>query len=356
MSRAAATCCPLVLAGMAVALAGAEVVRLPMDGGVPVRRDAAAAYARQAADVPAAAAGRPVLAGAYVWNGRADREYRPFHQWELRLRTAGAELRDAEVRVATLGRRREVLAQGPWQPIGEIAGERDLALLLHCAVFPAYQIEVRWAGAAAPRCFIASDRLALPRPLDEAAGRSWLAVVGADAERDDRRRVATVTWALWNLGGAPGRGVVLTFRLRDGAGAEVKRATWSPPRGELLPGYAQEHRLVMEKTPDFAALAVDVREDLPAAVEPDGPPAADVEVRALRLEGGVLHGEVRNGLGQDLRALRIELAMRGADKALHRLSAVVGDLPAGASRSFAAPAPGLAALGPYELNWATAAP
>ncbi len=105
-------CVSLILPLLLVALAAAEP-KQPAGITVSGAADAAAAFARQAGQVPNPSGPVPAIQGAYVWGGRADEAYRPFFQWELRLK-AGAALSGLRLRTVTLMPDRTPAATGEW--------------------------------------------------------------------------------------------------------------------------------------------------------------------------------------------------------------------------------------------------
>ena len=107
----------------------------PAKGGVAGeeagKADARATFKRQDANAVRPTGAEPAFIGAYVWGGRADQNYRPFFQWELRLAGGSAKAEDVRARIATLGPSRQVLNQGDWKEWGAVEAGATIEGTVH---------------------------------------------------------------------------------------------------------------------------------------------------------------------------------------------------------------------------------
>jgi hypothetical protein len=90
--------------------------------------DAQQAFARQATTATQPSGANPGFIGSYLWGGRADQAYRPFFQWELRLKGGSAAAPELTCRIATLGPNKQILNQGDWKEIGRASCRERVSL------------------------------------------------------------------------------------------------------------------------------------------------------------------------------------------------------------------------------------
>ena len=142
----------ILFLGCSAAVAGENK---PKPAGGPAgaesgKGDAAGIFAKQSSLTTAPAGIKPAFRGAYIWGGRADENYKPFFQWELRIQAGSAALSGVKMRIATLGAMKEVQSQGAWKDYGALAAgaSKDIDYRMNCPNFTAYQIEVAWSGGS----------------------------------------------------------------------------------------------------------------------------------------------------------------------------------------------------------------
>lgn len=317
--------------------------------------EAVAALARQAEAHGPVTAG-PAVVGTWIWGGRADIEYRPFFEWDLRLAAGPRALAQVRARIATLGPKQEVLREGAWAELGAFAaGEaRDVPIRMNCPTFGAWRLELAWDGGT--ETFVSGDKQGIPIAIGDARDAALLLAVNAQAEPDKRGKGLTVTWNLWNLGGAPATGVVQTVRLRkDGKpvplpGAEVKLSQPVPPRSST------EQRLVIAKPPAYDSLGIEVRSATPAAggdqvLEPPEGTGPEMAVRRLVLGGGRLTAELVNRLGRAAPAGEVTVVFSHGGKPVAEVRLPTAPMADAATAAPSAPLPAMAAWDEYSVGW-----
>jgi hypothetical protein len=323
----------------------------------PAKADAQAVFAKQAAAAGNVAAGpNPRISGSYIWSGRADENYKPFFQWELRLAGATTALSGLSVRLTTLGPDRKPLVAGPWKPLGSLGAgaSRDIDYKLNCPNFPAYQVELSWQGGKAS--FIGWDKFAVPAALGDLAQSSFVVTLNQNAEYAESARTATVTWMLWNLGAQPAHDVVQSVRFLDDKGREVAKADYKPENGEVAAGLIKEQHFVAKKIPPYATIAIVTKlSDAASLSTLDGGAftgAKDVEVAKIHVDGKQLKARVRNGTGMALAGVVVSITLQNKDgKAVKQLELPVGKLAADEECDIAADLSGVAAWVGYEVGW-----
>ena len=352
-------CAPcLLLALLLVPLAAAEP-KQPAAGGITVlgAADAEAAFARQAGQVPDPSGTAPAIQGVYVWGGRADEAYRPFFQWEFRVK-AGAALGGLRLRTVTLNPDRTPAFTGEWKAVGGLAaGARtDVSIKQNCSAFTSYQVDAEWTGGSAR--WVAADKISLPVSLDEVAAGPYLLATAYNHDPDTKGKVAVITWWLWNLGGVAANETVQTVVFLDPNGKTV--ASREVKTGTVAPGSAKEHKLTLPKSPaGYSSINVSARcADSAAGVAADGgfTTAEEIEVAKVRAEGKQLKARVRNGLPKALAGLVVSLTLTDKDgKAIRTVAMGAVDLKAGAEADIAGNLGGAKGWLGYEMTWSVAA-
>lgn len=344
----------LVLIACFAALSAAEGERFARNGEMPVPEGTTEHWATQsAAYVPGDG---PGIDGYHMWRGRADRDYLPFHQWELRLRGGPERVSALRLRVIVLGGDLQPLGRsgiGHWVELGSLPADaqRAVSYKLNCAAPTAVRIELAWQGGDAR--LLSIDAQSLPEvEVTEKPDRPVLRVVEPTFQLDARRKRAAFRFYLRNDGGRAATGVVHTVILRDNAGKELHRVEHVPTDdGTVPPGFAEQITFIARDVPAFSTIRVTTRKDEPA---PSGSEtgamggldpgtftgAGEVEVAEVVVDADGIHARVRNGLDQRVVDLRITLELLGADGGL--LAAVpipVGELDPGASAPISAALP-----------------
>jgi len=341
------------------------------DGAPPAMRtagagkaDAEAVFLRQDGKAGRPTGPGPGIVGSYLWGGRADEQYRPFFQWDLRLRGGSATASDLRLRIATLGPERQILHQGDWKALSPIGpgAISDLDYRLNCPTFAAWQAELSWSDGTAS--FLAPDKMNLPMATAALADGPYLMAVEARSEAKDRGANHKIDWWIWNVGGQPAIGATQVLHFLDEDGADVKTVPIKEPVDIPANAVVAQTR-TLKGLPKHVAIGVSVKvlasatgSAVTVAAGSDGfTGVADLEVGFLRLAKGTLVGRVRNGTGKDLSGVAMTLTLSDrAGKALTTLEIPAGDLAAGADRAFSAPAPGVTTWAGLELGWTSGAP
>lgn len=326
-------------------------------GAAAGKADAKATFARQAASAQAPSGAAPGFVGASIWSGRADESYRPFFQWELKLAGGSAAARELKARIATLGPSRQVLHQGDWKSWGQLdaGGALEVDYRSNCPIFPAYQVELAWAGGT--ETYLACDKRVPPVPMSEVKELGWVVAVNASVElppEKEKRKPAVVTWTDWNVGGKAAREVEHTLHLLDETGKEVKKVTWRAAERTIAPGAIVERRTELKGMPAFVTLTIGVTQaDEAATAAAQGfTGAKDIEIAHVRAEGGKLHARVRNGLDAAQEGVVVTVALQ--DKAGATVATVelpVGAIASGEEKAASAALTAAAGWSGYEVSW-----
>ncbi len=335
----------------------------PRTGGAG-KADAAVAFVRQDATAPAATGSDPVVRGAYVWGGRADEQYKPFFQWELRLRAGNADLEGLRGRTITLMPDGSDAAVGGWVDFGRLAkGETsEVSIRQNCSAFQSYRLELTWTGGKAS--FVAADRTTVPVAATTFADMAYLVTTGyqhaaeeSKADQKKRGKGFPVSWWLWNIGGAEATEVVQTVRFLDLNGKEVHREVLK--RKEPVAAGARLEQTITLKDKPKGYHVISVTADCAAPLVAIGAGSAgftgatDVELADLAIANGQLSARVRNGLARDLSGLVVTITLLAADgSAVERVPLAVGDLASQGERAVEAAVTANAnAFAGYEVGW-----
>lgn len=312
--------------------------------------EAAAIFARQAKDNPRPTGPDPAVVGCYLWGGRADGNYKPFFQWELKLASGTQALPGLEARVVTLKPDRTVQAEGEWKPLDPLAANKALAfaLRLNTVQFHPWRLDLRWQGGGAAS-FIAPDKSSIPQRISAESG---VMAVGIDCVGDDKNKNRSqIIGSLWNLGPAPATGVVLTIRVLDDNGKELKKLTWSPKDKTIAAGAAVPVTLGFDGRPNVGRVSTSVQV---AETVAGFTGAKDVEAGFLVLADGQLRGRIRNGTGADLPSFTVDLALLDAKgRKLFATKVEFAALAKEGEQAFAVAAPGVTAWAQVETLWVT---
>lgn len=322
--------------------------------------DAAAAFARQAGQAPAADGPEPVIAGSYVWGGRADENYLPFFQWEFRLVAGTAALRGLKIRTMTLLPNRTVARQGTWVEVGDLAAgaTKDVSVRQNCPSFSSYQVDCEWAGGKAS--YVCSDKTALPVAQSRNADRPYLITTAYDHDPEKTKPPFVVTWWLWNVGGQPATEVVQTVSFLDQNGKTVHSVD-VPLKTPVAGGGALEQRLSLKVRPkEYHAVSVSARcADVLVAsgpAESGFTGAKELEIAGISVSGGRLSAKVRNGLDTSLVGALVTVVLQDASgKPIATIPLPCGTLAAGEEKSLSAACTATGFAG-YEVSWTMAKP
>jgi len=326
-------------------------------GEPPVPAEATNAFAAQGenATVPTV----PSVVGLWIWSGRADAQYRPFFEWDLRLAAGMSALDGIKARLTTLGPDQEVLRQGGWISLDAIGAgsSRDVALRLNCPVFPAWKLELTWNGGHAS--WIGFDLASLPIPHSGSEDGSIVVAVGADADPIKGKKGAIATWYLWNLGNKPATQVTQIVRLRNQAGAVVATGELVMAKDEVLAAHASKPcRLVLPNAPAWQTVAVETKQPKDAGSNnlliPPASTGPDLVVERITIDRGTLTAEVVNRLGRHLDGAVITLSFTNAGKETKDVAFTVGALADSAMASVQATAGAIPAWDAYSVGWAPA--
>lgn len=337
---------PLLVLSLAAALVCGADFTPPAEAGK--------AFSAQAKG--ATAPDRPAVVGSWVWSGRADAQYRPFFEWDLRLAAGPAALAGLKARVTTLGPKQETLRAGDWVDLGAIAAKaaRDVALRLNCPTFVAWKLELTWQGGAGT--WIGPDRNNLPISMEGTADQAVVIAVGGDAEPVKGGKGVLATWNLWNLGGKPATGVTQIVRLRSDTGKVVATGESTLGKDEAVPPRSSKPcKLALPPTPTWASVSVETRmPDAPAGPTVLIPPkseGADLAVLKLTLDGEKLVAEIANHLGRPLSGATVTIAFLNGGKPAKDVAVPVGELADKASTTATIAVGRLPAWDEYTVSW-----
>ncbi len=288
-----------------------------------------------------------------MFSGRADENYRPFFQWELRLKAGKAALDGLRLRLTTLDGARKPLLAGPWKDLPPLAAgaARDLDYKLNCPNWQAYQIELEWKGGKDTHLGI--DKFSVPIGLADVAQISYLVLVNQNFETAGAG--AVVTYGLWNIGGQPVRDLVQTIHFRDDKGRDVATRVYQPEKADLPGGYVKDHKVEVKNVPKFATVTISNKMTDTASLDQGSfTGAKDVEIAKIHAEGKKMKARVRNGTGADIEGLVVTITLQATDgSAVKALDLPVGHLAAGAEQELSADIAGVPAWSGYEVGWHT---
>jgi hypothetical protein len=317
------------------------------------KADAKAAFAKQLATAPKVAA-YPHIIGEYLWSGRADDQYKPFFMFEFRLRGATRVLNSAKYRVMTLDPTRKPQTTGPWVELGQIASgaTRDLSYKLNCPIFQAFQIDIAWKDGQ--ESYVVWDKVAmLPMALSDIASMSFLINLNQNFEYDGGKKIAAVSYHVWNIGGKPAKDVVQILQFKDGKGKIVHRHEFIPLKGDMAAGYVGEVKLNVPQVPSFIDMSIVTKMSEVSTLDPGSfTGVEDVEVAQVRAEGKSLKAKVRNGFKTPLMGVVVSITLTDAEgKALKNVDLNVGELKAGEERELTADISTAPSWSGYEVGW-----
>lgn len=330
------------------------------------KADAKASFAKQAGSAPKPAAW-PTIIGEYLWSGRADDKYKPFFMFELRLRGATRTTEATKYRIVTIDPARKPQSSGPWITLGKLAPNetRDLSYKMNCPTFQAFQVEIVWkdGGKEVQETYLAWDKVAmLPVALSEVANVPYLVSLNQNFDHDEAKKVASVSFTVWNIGGKPAKDVVQTVHFKDSAGKtvhshEIKVAKGEAKR-ELPGGYIGEVKLSVPKVPSFAHLAIATKMTDITTLDPGTfTGAEEVEIAHVRAEGKDLKAKVRNGYKTPLTGVVVAITLiDGKGRAVKALSLPVGDLKPGEERDLSTDISKVGSWSGYEVGWKSSEP
>jgi hypothetical protein len=232
---------------------------------------------------------------------------------------------------------------------------RDLSYKLNCPTFQAFQVEIAWkvGGKDVQETYLAWDKVAmLPVALSDIAGVPYLVSLNQNFEHDEGKKLAAVSFTLWNIGGKPARDVSQSVHFKDGAGKTVFSHDLKPLT-EVAAGHVGEIKFTATKVPPFANIAIATRMTDLTTLDPGSfTGIEDVEIAQVRAEGKTLKAKVRNGYRTPLAGVTVFINLIDAgNKTIKALSLPVGDLKAGEIRDLSAD---ISTVGPwsgYEVGW-----
>ena len=165
---------------------------------------------------------QPWISGAYMWRGRADRDYLAFHQWEMRVSTKAAQ-KDLKIRITPLGSDFQPLRgeNGHWVTLGTLGAGKsvDISYKRNTSHPALYRVELEWAGGE--QSFLADTPAAVPQIERPAGGGPRLIAMEPDHGYDAKRKMAMVEFYLRNIGDKEATGVEHRIVFLDGKGKQV---------------------------------------------------------------------------------------------------------------------------------------
>lgn len=344
-------------------LAGAQVTPDPKASKDPAwtqagKADAKEAFAKQAATAIKPMGNVPGFVGLYLWGGRADENYKPFHMWELRLKAGTAMLSNLSCRISSLSPTKQIQTQGPWKTLSNLAAGAalDFDYKLNCTTFTAYQVELMWQNdkVQGKEMYLAWDRFTPPVKVSEFATSSYLVVLNQNFDYDATKRTAAISYVLWNIGGQAGHDVLQTIHFKDKMDKDVATFDFAPEKGEVPAGLVKEQKITAAKIPAFISISITTRlNDYTTTIDPGAfTGAKDVEIAKVRVDGKALKARVRNGIGSDLIGVVVTISLQGKDgQIIKSFDLAVGTLPKGEERDISADLTGVPSWSGYEVGW-----
>lgn len=330
-----------VLLCLSAGLCGGEVSE-PMNNEA-VLEDAAKIWRDQSHDVHVPAHGQLYLGGVYVWHGRADRQYKPFHQWELKLRAGDQGAKAVRCKVIPLDARMEVQQlfrkKGtPWLKVGSIAAgeEKIVSYKLNCSHITSYRLLLEWDGGSQE--LFAGTRFMLPidaRALDK---QPYLTVSDADFKYSKRRRRAIVSFWLTNVGGGPADDVKHTIEFLNETGKAIHSEVYVPEEGSIEAGYGKQQEVLFKKIPPFDNINIRTKQKQILTYQIDGDQLAaneDIGLSNLSVGKESVTGTITNGFKETVNQLLVTITFEdGAGEVVKELKVNVASLKPGASTDF----------------------
>lgn len=351
-------CCAVMMP-----LAGAQTAPDPKASKDPAwtqagKADAKQAFTRQAATAVKPTGDTPGFVGLYLWGGRADENYLPFHMWELRLRAGTAALSNLRCRITTLTQTRQIQKQGPWKILGSLAANAalDFDYRLGGAIFNVYQVELLWQNdkVESKETYLAWDRFTPPVAVSQFANSSYLLVINQNFDYDAAKRTAAISYVLWNIGGQAGHDVLQTIHFKDKMDKDVATFDFAPEKGVVAAGLVKEQRITAPKIPAFVTISIATRLNNDTTTMDPGAftGAKDVEIAKVRVEGKLLKARVRNGTGSDLIDVVVTISLQGKDNQIIKsFDLAVGALPKDEERDISTDLTGVSSWNGYEVGW-----
>ncbi len=351
-------CCAVMMP-----LAGAQTAPDPKASKDPAwtqagKADAKQAFTRQAATAVKPTGDTPGFVGLYLWGGRADENYLPFHMWELRLRAGTAALSNLRCRITTLTQTRQIQKQGPWKILGSLAANAalDFDYRLGGAIFNVYQVELLWQNdkVESKETYLAWDRFTPPVAVSQFANSSYLLVINQNFDYDVAKRTAAISYVLWNIGGQAGHDVLQTIHFKDKMDKDVATFDFAPEKGVVAAGLVKEQRITAPKIPAFVTISIATRLNNDTTTMDPGAftGAKDVEIAKVRVEGKLLKARVRNGTGSDLIDVVVTISLQGKDNQIIKsFDLAVGALPKDEERDISTDLTGVPSWNGYEVGW-----
>ncbi len=351
-------CCAVMMP-----LAGAQTAPDPKASKDPAwtqagKADAKQAFTRQAATAVKPTGDTPGFVGLYLWGGRADENYLPFHMWELRLRAGTAALSNLRCRITTLTQTRQIQKQGPWKILGSLAANAalDFDYRLGGAIFNVYQVELLWQSdkVESKETYLAWDRFTPPVAVSQFANSSYLLVINQNFDYDVAKRTAAISYVLWNIGGQAGHDVLQTIHFKDKMDKDVATFDFAPEKGVVAAGLVKEQRITAPKIPAFVTISIATRLNNDTTTMDPGAftGAKDVEIAKVRVEGKLLKARVRNGTGSDLIDVVVTISLQGKDNQIIKsFDLAVGALPKDEERDISTDLTGVPSWNGYEVGW-----
>jgi len=343
--RSALSVLLILASGLAAADREPAHARFSQNDEMPRPEETAAAWAAQTPEGAVDAA--PVIAGWYMWRGRADRAYKPFHQWEVALAGGTEAVRELRFRITVLGPDMKPLlgkqGVGHWVELGRLGSDErvDCSYKLNVSAPTAVRAEVRWDGGEAS--YLATDPTAMPGREGDAADEAKLLLLQPHFQYDKRRKAAAVRYFLRNDGGEDATGVVVTVIFRDKQGKEVHRVDHVPgEEGVVASGFAERITFVAKRVPAFydIALKSTSNESKAGGLTLDGGAFSDrkeIQVANFELADGTLTADVRNGLDEPVSGLVVAFDLLGeGERVLETVEVSLGALAPGEDRPVSA--------------------
>ena len=314
----------------------------PMDREAVIE-DAQRIWSQQSSDVFVPKHGGVYVAGVYVWHGRADQDYKAFHQWEVKLKAGKTGVKDVKLQVIPLDSEMKVQQlfrkkESPEHKVGDIAadGEEIISYKLNCSHITSYRIKLSWDGGAQE--LFAGTRFMLPIDAKALDKQPYLTVSDVDFKYKRSRRRAEVSFYLCNVGGGEASEVEHTIEFMDEKNKVIHSEIYKPEEGTVPAKYGKRQKVEYKKIKPFENVNIRTRQKQLLVYEIDGDQLVakeDIGLSSLQVKDKQITGTITNGFKGKITGLTVTIVFED-DKAkvVKEVDVKIATLDAGASTDF----------------------
>jgi hypothetical protein len=193
----------------------------------------------------------------------------------------------------------------------------------------------------------------IPLALRDVAKMPFLISLNQNFEHDEKKKIADVSYMLWNIGGVAAKDVSQSIIFKDSNGKTVHTHDFKPNKGEVPANYVGEQKLTVAKVPMFGALAISTKLTDLTTLDPGSfTGARDIEIAEVVADGKLLKAKVRNGLKGAVAGLVVTITLIERNgKVIKRLNIPVGDLAQNQIQTLSADISDVKSWAGYEVSW-----